>query len=196
MIKKILLSAFFLFFVLPVSVYLLLPPPPALPSLPDSIQSIEPGDTIQLKGATALYTDNTNRQEILNFYQDAYSYSSLKNLPLFSYRLNHPPEKAREVFVETKQSYYLEEVIHPFRESLFINGFEWDQDPFTPPEKRIKNRPEVEGKPWANKISLMRLDNPALVRLTLFWAAFYLLLLTLKAYFETTKSFFLKIKKK
>ncbi len=105
------------------SLYLLLPGPSLPPpDLPESLKSTEPGDTIQLTRVSAYYTQK-QREEVISFYDDYYSHSPFLNLPFISYRLNHPPEHAREIWADTKQSYYLEEIVHPFAGSLFVNGF-------------------------------------------------------------------------
>jgi hypothetical protein len=53
-----------------------------------------------------------------------------------SIKLNHPPEYCWVVIRDTEHSSYLEEIVHPFRESFYINGYEPANDPFlTPGEK-------------------------------------------------------------
>lgn len=152
-----------------ITVYLLLPgpvlPPPALE---DSLKSEEPGDTVQLINVSAYFTDK-ERDEVINFYTDYFSRSKFLNIPLLSYRLNHPPEYARDVWVETKRSYYLEEIVHPLRESLFVNGFEWEKDVFTPPQKREKNKILVSGRVWRAKVSLRWFPSFWAKRLIVFW---------------------------
>lgn len=133
--------------------YLLLPPPAELPPLPESLRSDEPGDTVQIKGVSAYYTD-LSRKEVVDFYSQTFSKSSFFNIPLISYRINHPPEKIREVLRTTQFSTYVEEVVHPLRGSLFINGYEWNNDPFTLPEQRNKNIIIVNGKTYRFKITL------------------------------------------
>jgi hypothetical protein len=130
MIKKILLSLIIIFNIL--FLIYLITPVPNLKELPNSAKSNLPGDTVQLKDVTGYYT-NLSRTEVMNFYQSIYSSP-------FLIRLNHPPEKAKEIFRDTMQSYYIEEFIIPFKQSIFINGFEWEKDVFTKPEKRIKNK--------------------------------------------------------
>lgn len=135
-------------------VYLLLPPPQELPPLPGSLKSIEPGDTTQILGISAYYT-NLSRAEVLAFYQESFSKSSFLQIPLVTYRLNHPPEYARKTIRGTLQSSYYEEVVHPFRESLYVNGYEWANDPFTPPEHREKNKPVINGKEFSSKVTII-----------------------------------------
>lgn len=125
--------------------YLLIPIPELKP-LPNSAKSTEPGDTVQLKNVSAYYT-NLSRTEVINFYKSSYTGPVL-------FRLNYPPELSKTIFRDTIQSYYLEEFNLPFKESLYINGFEWENDVFTKPEKRIKNKMYFEGKEYKAKITL------------------------------------------
>lgn len=164
MFKKIYLLFGFL-----ISVYLLLPSPKLPPpDLPESIKSMEPGDTVQIPNVSAYFTDKS-RQEILNFYTDYFSKSFFLGVPLPTFRLNHPPEYAKQIIRDTTQSYYFEEVVHPFRESLFINGFEWENDVFTPLEARSQNAILVDGKVWKSKVTLRWRASNFIVRLIVFW---------------------------
>ena len=40
-----------------------------------------------------------------------------------SYRLSYPPEEAYSIIRDQTRSVYLEEIVHPFRESFYVNGF-------------------------------------------------------------------------
>jgi len=144
MTKKIFLIIFVIFNIFALT-YLLLPTP-TLKDLPNSVKSNEPGDTIQLKNVSAYYT-NLTRTEVMNFYRSIYT-------GLFFTRLNHPPELAKIIFRDTTQSYYLEEFHLPFKESLYINGYEWENDVFTKPEKRIKNKLIYEKIEYKAKVTL------------------------------------------
>ncbi len=143
--KKILIS-FILAILNLIAVYYLLLPLPNLPDLPNSVRSQEPGDTVQISNVKAYYT-NLSRDEVMAFYRQNYQ-SPLR------INLNHPPEKAKEIIRNTIQSYYFEELIIPFKESLYINGFEWENDVFTKPEKRIKNQLEYEGVVYKSKVTI------------------------------------------
>lgn len=141
--------------------YLLIPTP-TLKDLPNSAKSTEPGDTIQLKNVSAYYT-NLSRTEVINFYKSSYTGPIL-------IRLNHPPELSKTIIKDTIQSYYFEEFYLPFKESLYINGFEWENDVFTKPEKRIKNKLIFEGKEYRSKITLKTIPTSIPYRLTAFFA--------------------------
>ena len=148
----VLLNALFL-------TYLLIPTP-VLKDLPNSAKSNEPGDTVQLKNVTAFYT-NLSRTEVINFYKSAYTSPVL-------IRLNYPPEYARTIFRDTMQSYYLEEFSLPLKESLYINGYEWENDVFTKPEKRIVNKMIYEGIEYKSKITLKVIPTSIPIRIIVF----------------------------
>jgi len=159
MLKKI----FTIFIVLFNAVFLayLLIPTPVLKDLPSSVKSDEPGDTIQMKNVSAFYT-NLSRTEVINFYRSAYTSPIL-------IRLNYPPEYAKTIFRDTIQSYYLEEFSIPFKESLFINGYEWENDVFTKPEKRIVNKMIYKGIEYKSKITLKTIPTSIPIRLLNFF---------------------------
>jgi len=169
--KYFLITLFFLG-----NVYLALPSPLSpqdLPSLPKSVRSIEPGDTTQIANVVAYYTD-LSREEVVDFYFNEFSKSKFKNIPFISYRLNHPPERIREVLRDTQQSTYVEEIVHPLRESLFVNGFEWNNDPFTSKKRRIKNILIVDGKIYKFKVTVYYQGSKAWQRLLVWWGIWVL----------------------
>ncbi|MBM3209216.1 hypothetical protein FJZ40_02905 [Candidatus Shapirobacteria bacterium] len=172
------------------SLYLILPSPPELPPLPESLRSVEPGDTVQIPGVSAYYTD-LPRKEIVDFYTKPFSRSSFLGIPLITYRLNHPPERIREVLRETQQSTYVEEVTHPLRESLFISGFEWENDPFTKPSRRIKNASVVNGRTYKCKVTLFYQGAKPWQRLLVFGGIYlcgFLIYRGFKAVYETFRN--------
>ena len=119
---RIFLKVFFLIFSLLFLFYLLLPSPdfPEPPS--DSIQSNEPADT-ETPLRRAYFTDFT-REEVMNHYKNQLNKSHFLGIPLPTYRLNYPPEEAQTIIRDQTKSTFLEEIVHPFRESVYINGFE------------------------------------------------------------------------
>ena len=159
MLKKILPFIFVIFNALFLT-YLLIPTP-ALKDLPSSVKSDEPGDTVQMKNVTAFYT-NLSRTEVINYYKSAYTSPIL-------IRLNYPPEYARNIFRDTMQSYYLEEFSLPFKESLYINGYEWENDVFTKPEKRVTNKMIYKGIEYKSKITLKTIPTLPLIRVLNFF---------------------------
>lgn len=158
------------------NIYLALPSPllpQDLSPLPNSVRSTEPGDTTQIANVTAYYTD-LSREEVVDFYFNQFSKSSFKGIPLITYKLNHPPERIREVLRETQQSTYVEEIIHPLRESLFLSGFEWDNDPFTAEKARIKNILIVNGRVYQFKVTLFYQSSKVWQRLAVWWGIWIL----------------------
>ncbi len=152
MMKKIILvilNAIFLIY--------LLAPTPTLTDLPNTVRSNLPGDTVQLKNVSG-YFGNLSRTEVINFYKANY------NGP-FRIQINHPPEKAKEIIVDTIQSYYLEEFVLPFKESIFINGYEWQNDVFTKPEKRIANKMIYDGIEYQTKVTIKKIPTSIAQRL-------------------------------
>lgn len=163
-----------------ISFYLLLPGPRLPPpDLPGSFKSTEPGDTYQIPNVSAYYT-NKNRKTVINFYTDYFSRSKFLNILLPTYRFIHPPEYAKKVWIDTKKSFYLEEIVHPLRESLFVNGLEWRGQIYLPPEKRKPSRFLVGGKVWPAKVSLRWFYSPVWARLFIFWFAWGLFWLILR----------------
>jgi hypothetical protein len=109
-------------------IYLSLPVSDVSP-LPNSFRSTEPGDTWQHPEQSAYYTDLT-REEVLDFYQDSFSVK-FNNTKIPSYRLNYPPEETAQYVREQILSYYLEEIIYPFKGSLFVSGWNPRLSPIT-----------------------------------------------------------------
>ena len=123
-------------------------PLPQISHLPNSVKSTEPGDTVQLANVSAYFTD-LEREDVINFYATSY-----QNKHPLAFRLNHPPEKAKQIIRDTAQSYYLEEIIIPFKQSLFINGFDWQKDVFTKDDKKEANKMLVNGQEYRVKVTL------------------------------------------
>jgi hypothetical protein len=113
MINKILLIVFLVFSLLSIK-YLIALSPPFPPPPPDAVQSMEPADTeTPLRRA---YFTNYTRDQIIAHYKAHFARTVM-------FELNYPPEDAQTLIRDQTRSYYLEELVHPFRESLYINGF-------------------------------------------------------------------------
>jgi len=158
MIKKILIILFCFFNIF--AIVYLITPTPILPDLVNSVKSDEPGDTVQLANVSAYYT-NMTRTEVMNFYKAYYSGP-------FRIILNHPPEKSKEIIKDTIQSYYFEEFVLPFKESLFVNGFEWENDVFTKIEGRVKNKLLFKDKEYKAKITIKTIPTSKPKRIAAF----------------------------
>lgn len=143
-------------------------PLPQIPELTNSVRSTLPGDTTQLKNVSGYFT-NLSRTEVITFYK------ANLNGPL-RIQLNHPPEKSKEVITDTIQSYYLEEFVFPFKGSVFINGYDWQNDVFTKPEKRIANKLIYNGVEYQSKITTKAYPTTLTQRLIGFFGSEILLL--------------------
>jgi hypothetical protein len=137
---RVLFLVFLIFFIC----YLLLPTPD-FPLPPTGFkQSVEPADT-ETPLRHGYYTDMT-RSEVLDYYQNQF----------WGYRLNYPPEDAQTIIRDQTKSTFLQEIVHPFRESLFINGFEPNE-----PQYKIL----VGGRVWRQKIIVRYVPSNLWVRL-------------------------------
>jgi hypothetical protein len=136
-------------------------PTPGFPNFPsDSLVSNEPADTESIY-RQAFYT-NLTRAEIIDFYQDQWQ------PPFASFIV--PPEDAGTVIRDQTRSSWLEELSHPFKDSLYINGFYP-----TKPTEQIN----LQGRHWEGKITLRYVPSTITTRLTV------LLLTALATYFIT-----------
>lgn len=161
------LTIFLAFFNLLAVAYLSLPLP-NIPKLSNSVLSTLPGDTTQLVNVSGYFT-NLSRTEVITFYK------ANLNGPL-RIQLNHPPEKSKEVITDTIQSYYLEEFVFPFKGSVYINGYDWQNDVFTKPEKRIANKLIYNGVEYQSKITVKTYPTTLTQRLFGFFGSELLLL--------------------
>lgn len=136
-------------------------PNPQFPTPPkDSLQSNEPADTeTPLRRA---YFTNLSREEVMTHYKNQLSRSALANLPVPTYRLNYPPEEAQTVIRDQTRSTFLEEIVHPFRESVFVNGFE---------PKDEKDAIFIQQKPWRQKIIVRYVPSKLHARVVVILAA-------------------------
>lgn len=142
----ILISAVFL-------LYLLLPGPsfPAPP--PDALRSQEPGDTeTPLRRA---YFTNYTREEVMEHYMAEFDSLPAIGFNVPTYRLNYPPEEAQMIIRDQTRSTFLEEVVHPFRESVYINGFE---------PKSEKDTILIDDRVWLQKITVRHVPSSPIAR--------------------------------
>lgn len=118
------LKVVFVVFSLSLLIYMVMPGPTQVsdfPALPSSIKSDEPGDTVQVPNVAAYFSDFWRRDVISTYWN---RYQNLTLFPFSPMRLNYPPEYAYTAIKDQTRSTYLEELIYPLRDSLFINGFE------------------------------------------------------------------------
>lgn len=105
---------------------------------------------------------NYYREFVLPFYIERYRQTAWLLIPPL--RLNYPPEFAFTAIKDQTQSTYLEELVYPLRDSLFVNGFEpFYQDGRPKYWGAIKF--DLEGKILETKATLRFYTSPLWARL-------------------------------
>lgn len=130
------------------SIYLALPSPSFPPPPSGSYISQEPADTESIY-RQAFYT-NLSRSEIMNYYKSHF------RTP-FQFDLNHPPEDATTLIRDQTRSSYLEELIHPWKEVLYVNGYV----PTKPEDVIVRN-----GIVFSAKVTVHYVPSTLVARLT------------------------------
>jgi hypothetical protein len=93
--------------------YFIFPRPGFISPPPNSLISNEPADTeTQFRKA---YFTNLSREEVLSYYKSNFKFPFL--------RLNHPPEDSLTLIRDQTKSSWMEELVHPLIDNLYINGF-------------------------------------------------------------------------
>jgi len=118
----------------------------------------------------------------MSHYFSEFEKDSLLNIYLPTYRLNYPPEEAYEKIRDQTRSTFLEEIVHPFRESLYINGFE---------PKEEKDTIFIDGRIWRQKITVVFVPSNLLVRFLVGIVILNIAVLVLKQW----RLFFVRFKK-
>lgn len=184
--KKLKLNLFLLFFYSLGLFYLILPEP-VIPNLEPGFKSTEPGDTTQLPGVWAYYT-NLSREESISFFEERFKRSSFLKIPLITYKLNHPPEYARETIKDTLHSNFYEELVHPLRESLFISGWIPSED-----KVYLKNKKNpitdftIEGVHYNTKITLFHVSSNIFSRILVWTGINALIFLIVSGFLKVSK---------
>ena len=132
--------------------YITIPSYPFPAPPPGALQSTEPAD-VESPLRRAYFTQYTRDQVIAHYI------SQVKYLPFM--RLNYPPEEAQTIIRDQTRSWYLEELTHPLRDSLYINGFI--------PQKAQDNI-VVNGVSYASKITIKYVPSSLPVRLLVSFA--------------------------
>jgi len=166
--KRITKTLFILFSTLFI-IYLLLPNPAFPEPPPDALQSNESADTETL--LRRAYFTNYTREEVMTHYKDQFEKPVIFGIFLPSYRLNYPPEEAQTIIRDQTRSTFLEEIVHPFRESVYINGFK-------PALK--KDAVFIEGKDWYQKITVRFVPSNSLTRVTVAVLTLALIVIVIK----------------
>lgn len=108
------------------AVYLLIPGPTSINNFtgtPNSIKSGLDGDTWQNPNIAA-YFSNYRRDYLTKFYYSQFSYLKIFGVVISPLKINHPPEEAFRYIRDQQESTYLEEYFYPFRDQIFVNGYE------------------------------------------------------------------------
>jgi hypothetical protein len=172
----IVISIIFLFYL--VSPNLSFPESP-----PDTLQSKEPAD-IEDSYRRAYFT-NLDRKQVLDYYQKQFKlHLFLWDIP--SYRLNYPPEDAQTIIRDQTRSTFLEEIIYPMRDSIFVNGFE---------PKEEKDAIFIEGKYWRQKIIIKYVHSYTVARVIIGLGALLVLYYLLTEWIKGLKKFYKLTKK-
>lgn len=162
---------FFIIFYLLGAIYLVVPHPLEAPSLSDT-QSTEPGDTWQNPNQKAFFT-NKNRSRVLLELQDKFALN-IFGFKYKGFRLNYRPEEAGVLVRDQIMTYYLEEISHPFRESIFVNG--WD------PTKLKLPIININGNEYLYKVTLRPVNSNPVARVVVWTLIFPALFLIYKTY--------------
>ncbi len=130
-------------------------------ALPYSAKSQLEGDTIQIPNVAAYFSDNF-REIVVPLYSA--NYQGKVGLPFGPLRLNHPPEYSWTAIKKHTDSTYLEELVYPLRDSLYVNGFE----PFYAdgsPKFWGSTKFDVSGQSFYTKTTLRFYPSGALTRI-------------------------------
>lgn len=124
-------------------------PVPQLPSLPPgAIQSTEPADT-ESPYRVGFFSD-LPREQVMDYYESEFRAPG-------QFTLNYPPEEAYSLVRDQTRSSFLEEIVHPWKQSLFINGYS--------PEKP-QDYLYVDGQRYVNKYTLRLMPSQPGTRIT------------------------------
>lgn len=154
----------FISFSLLLLIYMLWPGPSKISEfnpLPHSSKSTLAGDTVQIPNVAGYFSDNY-REFVVPFYSA--NYQRQTRFPLPPLRLNHPPEYSWKTIKKHTDSTYLEELVYPLRDSLFVNGFE----PFYEdgkPKFWGSAKFDVDGQSFYTKTTLRFYPSKSIVRI-------------------------------
>lgn len=119
---KLFFKIFYIVFFFILLLYVIVPAPEFPLPPKDSLQSNEPAD-LETPLRRSYFT-NFTRDEVMDHYKDQLSKSIFLGVVLPIYTFNYPPEEAQVIIRDQTHSTFLEEIVSPFRMSVFINGYE------------------------------------------------------------------------
>lgn len=177
----------YLFFVFPLyflGLIYLSAPAPSIKPLPQALRSTEPGDTWQNPDQQAYFTDYS-REEVLKYFSDTFALNFF-GIKIPNYRLNYRPEDTATYVRGYIDSYYLEEIVLPLRDSLFVNGWNPSLSPIyanQTAEERSHLSIVIDGHVFQSKITLKPYYSsifPRIIIWTLIFPALYFVFLNFK----------------
>ena len=153
-------------------------------ALDDSIRSYEPAD-VESDLRRGYYT-NYGRSETLFHYQK--KFILFKKLPnsIFNFRLNYPPEESQWLIRDQTRSTFLEEIVHPMRESIYISGFEPQKD---------KDKIIIDGVSWRQKVIIRYVQSTIIARIAIALSVLSLIPIIVKYWLNILNEFRLNIKR-
>lgn len=160
--KDLLFKIIFVVLGISLLVYLSLPNVNFPEPLPGAYQSGEPAD-VETPLRRGYYTD-MSRAEVISWYRNQFKWGIL---------LNYPPENAPTVIRDQTKSTFLQEIVHPFRESIYINGFE---------PKTAEYNLIINGRQYRQKVIVRYVENPVWLRLAVGIATLGLIYFLYKEY--------------
>lgn len=146
-------------------------------NFPEKIESAyissEPSD-VELDERRGYYLDET-REEVIQHYKGVFSLNAF-GVVIKPIRLNYPPEEAQIVIRDQTRSTFLEELVFPFRESIFINGFEPTDD---------KDAIVINSIRYRQKVIVRHVQSEPIVRVTIGLTSSLFLYVVLQNFFIT-----------
>jgi len=125
-------------------IYLVWPAPTFPKTLWDFTSSTEPAD--KESPLRRGYYTNLTREQLMDHYSKEFGWGE---------RLNYPPEEAQIYIRDQTKATFLEEIVHPMRESLFIAGNELSVDGGTF---------EINGKVFKQKVIVKYVTSNVFMR--------------------------------
>jgi len=153
-------------------VYLIIPKPDFPSPLPNSPQSQEPKDTENMDELRAYFT-NLSREEIITHYQNNFKHNGIFQF-IPSIRLNYPYEEAEWYIYSPIKTSYLEEIVYPLRESVFINAYQ---------PKDSEDIIAFQGQQYQTKITIRFYQSSIYIRIIIFT----LIIISIMGIYKITK---------
>ena len=149
-------------------VYIALPEPSFPDALWDFKVSTQPADqeTLLRRG----YYTNITREQLMSHYKREFKWGV---------GLNYPPEEGQTLIRDQTKSSFLEEIVHPMRESLFVNGYRPTSD---------KEILEADGVIYEQKVIVKYVGSNVVLRLAVGLATLAALWLLLSEWFSALKT--------